>query len=56
VVIVASDRPLDIAGLAARAAVRGERGYVLGEEDSRRFADGAAVLTDGWAPVDQLIG
>jgi hypothetical protein len=56
VVIVASDRPLDIAALADRAAVRGEPDSVIGEEDSRRFADGAAVLTDGWAPVDQLIG
>jgi spermidine synthase len=56
VVIVASDRPLHVAGLAARAAVRGERITVLGDEDSHRFADGAAVLTDGWAPVDQLIG
>jgi MFS family permease len=55
-VIVASDLPLDLAGLAARAAARGEPGSVLGDDRTREFAGAAAVLTDDWAPVDQLRG
>jgi hypothetical protein len=55
-VIVASDLPLDIAALAGRAAVRGEPGSVLGEDRTREFAGAAEVLTDDWAPVDQLRG
>jgi MFS family permease len=55
-VVVASDLPVDVAGLAARAATRGEPGSVRGEADTRGFARGAEVLTDDWAPVDQLMG
>jgi len=55
-VIVASDRPIDVARLAALAAARGEPGSVLDNAAVRRFAEGEQVLTDEWAPVDQLIG
>jgi SAM-dependent methyltransferase len=55
-VIVASDRPLDVAALAARAAARGEPASVLDDGEARRFAGDAPVLTDDWAPVDQLMG
>jgi MFS family permease len=56
VVLVASDLPIDTAGLAAMAARRGEPGSVHGVDATRAFAAGAPVLTDAWAPVDQLMG
>ena len=55
-VLVASDRPLDVPGLAARAAAREEPGSVLDDAAARRFAGDAAVLTDDRAPVEQLLG
>lgn len=54
-VLVASDRPIDIAALAERAAVRGEPGSVAGRADAEQFAGDAQVLTDDDAPVDQLL-
>lgn len=54
-VVVASDRPIDVAALEARAAARGEPGSVLDAGAALRFAGDAPVLTDDWAPVDQLI-
>jgi MFS family permease len=54
-VLVASDRPLDIGELAARAAQRGEPGSVHDDATTRAFARGAPVLTDDRAPVDQLL-
>ncbi len=54
-VIVASDRPLDVAALAERAAARGEPASVLDDGEARRFAGDAPVLSDDWAPVDQLM-
>jgi SAM-dependent methyltransferase len=54
-VVMASDRPIDVAALAARAAVRGEPASVLDDAGARRFAGDAPVLTDDWAPVDQLM-
>jgi MFS family permease len=54
-VIVASDLPLDVAALAERAALRGEGASVLDTAAALRFAGDAAVLSDDWAPVDQLI-
>ncbi|TWF77837.1 methyltransferase family protein [Pseudonocardia hierapolitana] len=54
-VIVASDRPIDVAELAQRAAVRGEPASVLDGAAALRFAGDAPVLTDDWAPVDQLM-
>jgi hypothetical protein len=55
-VIVASDLPVDVAALAGRASARGEPDSVRGDADTRAFAGEAKVLTDDWAPVDQLIG
>jgi spermidine synthase len=54
-VLVASDRPLDEAALAAAATARGEPGAVLGDVATRAFARDAPVLTDDHAPVDQLL-
>jgi MFS family permease len=55
-VLVAADRAVDLDGLAARAAARGEPGSVVDGEGVRALTDGAAVLTDDFAPVDQLLG
>jgi SAM-dependent methyltransferase len=55
-VIVASDLPIDVAALAGRAAARGEPDSVRGDAGTRAFAGDAPVLTDDWAPVDQLMG
>ena len=55
-VIVASDRPIDVAALAKRAAARGEPDSVRGDDGTLAFAGDARVLTDDWAPVDQLMG
>ena len=55
-VLVAADRPLDLAALAARAGARGEPGSVLDEAATRRLAGRAAELTDDRAPVEQLLG
>lgn len=54
-VVVASDLPIDVTALAERAAVRGEPASVLDAAAALRFAGDAPVLTDDWAPVDQLI-
>jgi spermidine synthase len=55
-VLVASDRPLDLSALDARAAARGEPDSVLDEAATRRLAGAAAELTDDRAPVEQLLG
>jgi SAM-dependent methyltransferase len=54
-VIVASDLPIDVTALARRAAARGEPGSVVDDAATRRFGGDARVLTDDWAPVDQLL-
>jgi spermidine synthase len=54
-VIVASDGPIDIASLDSALAARGSTGASLSGSDIAHFVDGAVVLTDDHAPVDQLI-
>ena len=54
-VAVASQRPLPAEEIAAALAERGLAWQVAAEEELDRFADGATVLTDDFAPVDQLI-
>jgi hypothetical protein len=55
-VLVASDRPLPVAAVRRRLAAAGEA-YVEVATGARlqRLVDGADVLTDDHAPVDQLI-
>ncbi|MBW0104657.1 fused MFS/spermidine synthase [Pseudonocardia sp. KRD291] len=53
-VVVVSDRGIDTAALAARAAARGEPGSVLDPARTRALVGDAAILTDDDAPVDQL--
>ncbi|RJK92636.1 fused MFS/spermidine synthase [Vallicoccus soli] len=54
-VVAAADRPLDRDALAARAGERGEPGSVLGPAAYEDLVEGAPVLTDDRAPVDQLL-
>lgn len=57
-VLVASHEPIDAEDVLARIGVRGDTGAVLQvlEDDSDSFTDGVALLTDDYAPVDQLLG
>jgi hypothetical protein len=55
VVLVAADRPLDLAGLQERLATLDEPATVLDEAATRALAGDAAPLTDDHAPADQLI-
>ncbi|MCP4305382.1 MAG: spermidine synthase [bacterium] len=54
-VLVASDSPLDITALQAELAERNSSGIVLSGAGVASFAAGAEILTDDYAPVDQLI-
>ena len=54
-VLVASDAPLPVQALAARAAEHDEPSTVVAREQVERFAGSAPVLTDDDAPVDQLL-
>ena len=54
-VVAASARPLDRAALAAAADARGEPGAVLSAEAYADLLANAPVLTDDFAPVDQLL-
>lgn len=51
---MASDDALDTAALDRLATDRGEPGSVLDDARTREFAEGAPILTDDRAPVDQL--
>jgi len=55
-VVLASDRPLPVEALAERLEQR-DTGYVLasGPAEVASFTNGATVLTDDFAPVDQLL-
>lgn len=55
-IMVASDRPLDVEAMLARNARRGDdEAAIAGRHELLGFADGAPVLTDDYAPVDQLL-
>ncbi|KRF01009.1 spermidine synthase [Nocardioides sp. Soil777] len=54
-VALASDRPLDTAAWQARLDERGTDWRVITGRDLRSWVDGADVLTDELAPVDQLL-
>lgn len=55
-VLVASQSPIDVAAIETRVRERG--GSEIGIEGDRltRFIAGAGVLTDDYAPVDQMLG
>lgn len=55
-VLVASDEPLPIANLQARLAERDKSLSLLsGKDRVAEFTEGARILTDAYAPVDQLL-
>ena len=54
-VLFASDREIDAAALQARIAARGGQEQVVADADLAAFVDGAPVLTDDHAPVDQWL-
>ena len=54
-VLVASDTPLDMAALQLELTARGSSGFAITGSTVTEFVDDAAVLTDDFAPVDQLI-
>jgi hypothetical protein len=54
-VLVASDAPLDLDTILARNFARGDDDQVASGPDLDAFVDGAPVLSDDYAPVDQLL-
>ena len=54
-VLVASDAPLDVEGIAEANTARGDDDIVATDEQLQRFIGDAPVLTDDYAPVDQLL-
>jgi spermidine synthase len=54
-VLIASDRPIDVAAVAARLTQRGARWEVISGPALARWTGEAPVLTDDYAPVDQLL-
>jgi hypothetical protein len=52
-VVVASDEPFDAALWNSARLDRGDRGTMIDDVDA--YLDGALVLTDDFAPVDQLV-
>lgn len=55
-VLVAGDTPIDAAAIAAQVSRRGGAEVVLTGVELDAFVDGAPVLTDDKAPVDQFLG
>ena len=55
-VFVASRSPIDTGAIVAAVRARGGREVVLTGDDLRVFIGDANVLTDDFAPVDQMIG
>jgi spermidine synthase len=54
-VLVASDEPIDVEAILAANAARGDDDAAIIDGDVHSFVDGAPVLTDDYAPVDQLL-
>ena len=55
-VLVASDGPIDLPGLRGRLGSRVDPQEAITGAELDRFTAGAEVLTDDFAPVDQLLG
>ncbi len=54
-IVVASDAPLPLDAIRAELAARGAHDEVRADGDLDEHVDGAPVLTDDYAPVDQLL-
>jgi hypothetical protein len=55
VVLIASDAEVDVAGIRARLGGRGVPWDVISGEELAAWIGNAPVLTDDYAPVDQLL-
>jgi hypothetical protein len=55
VVLIASQQPIDVDALRARVDANGDGDVVVSIEDLDDFIDGAPVLRDDFAPVDQYL-
>lgn len=55
-IIVASHRPIDVAALEGTIVARGGEEVGLSGSELADFVEGAMVLTDDFAPVDQIVG
>ena len=54
-VAIASPAPIDVAGITARLAEQDTGWAVITGPELDAWVDGAPVLTDDYAPVDQLL-
>ena len=54
-VVIASDAPFDVAAIAANISKRGADWDVIAGPELAEWTGDAAVLTDDYAPVDQLL-
>ncbi|MBW3666969.1 MAG: spermidine synthase, partial [Actinobacteria bacterium] len=55
-VLVASGSPLDVLGVETAARSRGSSESGIEGAELERFIGNAIVLTDDYAPVDQIVG
>ena len=55
-ILVSSDQPFDIESIERAIRARGGSEFGISEDRLDRFIDGAPVLTDDFAPVDQILG
>ncbi|HZD23800.1 MAG TPA: fused MFS/spermidine synthase [Acidimicrobiia bacterium] len=55
-VLVASENPIDIPAIEARVRQRGGSEVGIDDEQLTSFAGDAFILTDDFAPVDQMLG
>jgi len=55
-VLVASAEPIDIAAIENRIAARGGTELGIDGDELTEFIAGAPILTDDFAPVDQMLG
>ncbi len=54
-VAIASDAPVDLAAVEARLAARGSESQLISDAELTEWTGDAPVLTDDYAPVDQLL-
>ena len=54
-VVIASHAPIDVVAVANRLTERGAEWDVIGGADLAAWVGDASVLTDDYAPVDQLL-
>jgi hypothetical protein len=54
-VAIASDAPVDLAAVEARLAARGSEWQLISDAELTEWTGDAPVLTDDYAPVDQLL-